>query len=136
MTDDNAPKEIIVRDLLLERIQSAIDPKWRLVSTQRTLSRITKTTLVVRQTRIERDPDAPRSNRRAYFDLVLACPLEDTGSAEVKMDDDLVTFLTGLDQARNVRWESATKGIWSDQYPAPCYVVSVYTTYSLIRKET
>lgn len=130
-----ATGEIIIRDVLLERIQPAIRKGWRVERTQRTIGRISRTTLVVRQVRIERDPDAPRSNRRAFFDLVIACPLDETGAAEVALDDQVVTFLTGLDKARNVHWETATKGIWSDAHPAPCYVVSVFITYSLITEE-
>lgn len=127
--------EIIVRDVFLDRIRPALRKSWRVEKTQRTIGKLSRVTLVIRQVRIERDPEVPKSNRRVYFELVLASPLDETGAAELELDDEIVTFLTALDGAVNVRWESAIKGIWSDQNPAPVYVVSAYMTYSLIRKE-
>jgi hypothetical protein len=34
-----------------------------------------------------------------------------------------------------VVWTTCTKGVWSDEYPAPCYVVELWTPY-LIKKGT
>lgn len=127
---------VIIREVLLERLEPAIPSTWRVVSRQRTVDKVNKTTLVVRQARIEKDPAAPATTRRAFFDLVLAVPLSTGEAGEDRLDDDVVDLLAGIDEAPGVVWETATKGIWSDANPDPCYVVSLYIVYNKIaRKE-
>lgn len=121
---------IIVRDVLVERLSPGIRPEWRVVKTQRTTDRIPKTTIVFRQKRITKEPAAPGASRRAYFEVVIASPLDDTGAAEERLDDEIIDFLNACDAADNVVWEEAEKGIWSDQNPAPCYLVTLYITYN------
>jgi len=124
------PGNTIVRDELITRIRPGIKREWRLVDTQRVVDRVNRITLVVRQSRIEKDPANPARSRRAFFELVLASPLDATGAAELELDDELVDFLSAIDSAKNVVWDTATKGIWSDAIPAPCYVITCWITYT------
>jgi hypothetical protein len=125
----NTDGDVNVREVLLQRLTPGIPKTWRIVPTQRSVDKVGKTTLVVRQQRITKDPDAPAAGRRAFFDFVIACPLDATGAAELRLDDEVIDFLNAVDAAANVVWTEAEKGIWSDAIPSPAYVVSLFITY-------
>jgi hypothetical protein len=124
---------VIIRDVLLDALRPHI-PRgrkgWALIETQRTVDKIARTTVVLRQERIERDPAAPAVARRAFFTLLVASPLEDPGAAEHAMDDAIVDLLNALDGIGNLTWTTCTKGVWADEYPAPTYAIEIWTTYT------
>jgi hypothetical protein len=113
-------------------------PGWQFLDTQRSVDTFQVPTVILRQVRIEREPTQPRQARRAYFELVVASPLEDTGKAEHDLDDLIVDVLGAVDAvpgAVGLVWTTCTKGVWSDEYPAPAYVIELWTPY-LIQKGT
>lgn len=123
----------IIRDVVLDQLRPHI-PRgrrgWALIETQRTVDKIVKTTAVLRQERIERDPAAPAVARRAFFTLLVASPLEDPGPAEHALDDAVVDLLGALDDIPGLTWTTCTKGIWADEYPAPTYAIELWITYT------
>lgn len=122
--------DVIIRDELVKALEPALPrSRWHFVTTQRTVDVVTKPTVVLRQERIERDPASPSTIRRAFFALVLASELDDTGAAEAKLDDEVVDILGILDDLAGVVWTTCSKGIWSEQNPSPCYVVELSVPY-------
>lgn len=132
--------DTVIRDELLNalkpRLKSRMPRKWQLKETQRTTDTFTVPTVILRQVRIEREPTQPKRARRAYFELVVASELEDTGAAESQLDDLIIDVLGAIDDVPGLLvWTTCTKGVWSDEYPAPCYVIEMWTPY-LIQKGT
>lgn len=122
--------DVIIRDELVALLKPKIPKRYAFVEVQRTVDNIVKPTVVLRQERIERDPTAPARIRRAFFTIVLASPLDDTGAAERTLDDDVVEIINKLDEVEGLVWTTCTKGVWSEENPAPCYAVELWIPYS------
>lgn len=126
-----AADDTIIRDVVLAELKPRLPRKWALKDTQRTVDSLATTTAILRQQRIEREPAEPKRSRRAFFELVVAVPLEDTGPAELELDDRIVDVLGTLDSIEGLTWTSCTKGVLTEDYPAPCYLVEFWAPFTI-----
>lgn len=103
-----------IRAQLSELLGPLIPKSWTLISEQRDPGVIARTTVIVKQDRIEKLPEAPLGSLQVSFILTVLTPHEDTSRAEDALDDSVLELTTALDSLAGTNWTSAQKVVAGD----------------------
>lgn len=105
-----------VRAYLEAELAPLLDEGWGIIPEQRFPETITKITVVLNHTSIEKLSEAPFGNLRNHVTLTVADPHEDVAASEDALDDAVVTLLSVIDRHKSINWTEAKKVKVSDAY--------------------
>jgi len=105
-----------VRALIVAELQLPAD--WTVIPEARFPDTLTKTTVVLQHTRIERLPEGPLGALRNTVTLTVADPRTDVAAAEDALDDALVRLIGSLDRHSWLSWTEAEKVVHAERYVA------------------
>lgn len=101
--------------------------EWLVIPEQRFPETISKTTVVLQHTRIERLPEAPMGSLRHTITLSVLDPHTDIATAENDLDDALVTLISAIDSHSSISWSSAEKTMHEARYAGWNLTLNVIT---------
>jgi hypothetical protein len=123
MVDLEKPK--LARDVLGDVLTAHMPRKWRIIRSQTSLDTIGETVVMLKLSRITKNPAAPLSDHIAEFVVTIVTAIEDPAAAEDDLDDSLITLLHALDGYDNLDWTGADKVSFSGHF---AYDVTVQLT--------
>lgn len=98
------------RKVLAAAIKPVLPRGWLLEASGRPLPNVPTTTVKLQQLAVRKLPQAPGARHEIDIRATITAPGEDTKITEDKLDDDLLTFLSALDDL-HVKWGECTKVI-------------------------
>ncbi len=120
MSADQTVRAYIVAEL-------ALPAEWHVIPEQRFPETISRTTVVLQHTRIERLPEAPLGHLRHTVTLTVADPHTDIAAAEDGLDDALTDLLSAIDAHSTIAWTEAEKVVHAERYVAWNLTLTVIT---------
>lgn len=114
------------RKQLAETLRPLLPSSWRVVDSERSLDRNDRTTVIVRQREITKNPAAPKASRIVQFVLTIVSRYVGPDNAEDDLDSTVPTLLNTLDGVDGLRWDTAEKVEVGDSRLG--YDITVYVT--------
>lgn len=115
-----------VRAYVVEQLD--LPETWSVIPEQRFPETISRTTVVLQHTRIERLPEAPLGHLRHTITLSVLDPRTDIAAAEDALDDAITTLLSAIDAHSTISWLDAEKVVHREAYPAWNLSLTVITS--------
>lgn len=109
-----------VRNTLTSTLKPALGKRFVIFPQGNGVDEVTKPTLLLERTRVEKLPQAPRSAHQNFFDVILLVP---SNSSEDYLDDVLEDVLEAFDDLPDALWSSAERAVFEAVYP--CYRISI-----------
>ena len=112
------------RNGLADALRPAL-PGYNIFPAPQSLDTITKPTLALIRTNVEKAPEAPLGFHMNTLSLWVICPITLANKSEDALDDLLEEVLEALDEVAVTRWSTAERSVWGDANPA--YNISLQT---------
>jgi len=100
----------VPRKVLEAALKPLLPKTWRLEGSGRPVDNVPATVVKLQQLAVRKLPQAPFALHEIDVRATITAPGEQTQTVEDKLDRDLLTFVTALDDAR-ILWAEATKVI-------------------------
>lgn len=103
-----------VRTYLRDQCAPLCPSSWVWITAQRIPETISKTTVILKHSRIEKLDAAPIGHLRHTVTLTVADPRTDVDAAEDGLDAAVTELITALDAHNNISWSTAEKVLLTD----------------------
>lgn len=107
---------VSVRDYLKAELTPLLPTGWKFIPNQRMPETISKTTVVLKHTQMERLAEAPLGQLRNTVILTVADPHQDQIRAENALDDSVLELVSAIDTLVPINWTAAQKVLVNDTY--------------------
>lgn len=116
----------LVRKALEAQLKPLLPRTWRIVPYQRNLDTIAHTTVMFKQTAIDKLPQAPQGVLIVDLTLTIISHFTDTVKAEDDLDDAVLELCLAMDANPHVIYGRADKVMFDDTHLA--YDITIQTT--------
>jgi hypothetical protein len=98
------------RKVLADALKTALPKGWLIEASGRPVDNVPTTVVKLQQLAVRKLAQAPGARLEIDMRATITAPGEDTKIAEDKLDDELLTFLSGLDEL-HIKWSECSKVI-------------------------
>lgn len=93
---------------LKAKLTPLLPKTWQVVDNARSIDNVPTTVVQIRLLEVSKLPQAIAAKHQLTYRVTITAPGELNQTAENRLDDDLITFLSALDAA-HIMWGTATK---------------------------